>query len=273
MLKVEKLTIGYGSSKVINGIDLLINKGDLTTIIGVNGCGKSTFLKSLSRNLRPYDGVIYLDGKSIFRQNTREVAKKLAVLPQAPMIPEDFTVHDLVSYGRQPYIGLTGRMKKKDYEIINWAISATRIGSLQHRLVSTLSGGERQRAWLALALAQQPEILLLDEPTTFLDIACQYEVLELIRSLNVKLGITVVMVLHDINQAARYSRRIVALKDGGVYKTGRPEEIVTEEVMQEVFNVKVRVLQDIDNDCPYFIPAANNCEYTAAPGSYRNDQR
>ncbi|NSW91378.1 MAG: ABC transporter ATP-binding protein [Firmicutes bacterium] len=269
MLKAETLFIGYGNNLIIEGLGLEIKKGDMVTIIGINGSGKSTLLKTLSRNLRPLKGVVYLDGKCIFKQDTRAVARKLAMLPQSPRIPEDFTVRDLVSYGRQPYLGLTGRFKPKDFEIIDWAISATHIDCLQHRLVSTLSGGERQRAWLALALAQQPEVLLLDEPTTFLDIGCQFEVLELIKSLNAQLGITIVMVLHDINQAARYSRSIIALKDGRVYKTGRPEEIVTEKVLEEVFNVKVKVFSDPDNHCPYFIPVSGSHECASGLAAYK----
>lgn len=269
MLKAEGLTIGYGNSYVINHIGLTIKKGDFITIIGVNGCGKSTLLKSLSRNLRPADGVVYLEGKSIFKQDTKAVARKLAVLPQAPKVPEDFTVRDLVSYGRQPYLGISGRLKKEDYEIVEWAISATRVHYLQHRFVSTLSGGERQRAWLALALAQQPEILLLDEPTTFLDIGCQFEVLELVKGLNARLGITIVMVLHDINQAARYSKKIAALKDGKIHKMGSPDEIVTEKLLEEVFNVRVRVYKDIDNHCPYYIPLGGNFECNTELDAYR----
>jgi iron complex transport system ATP-binding protein len=271
MLKVENLSIGYGGTKVIDDMELFIKKGDLITIIGVNGSGKSTLLKSLSRSLKPLNGVIYLDGKSIFKQDIKSVARKLSVLPQAPRVPEDFTVRDLVSYGRQPYLGLTGRMKKEDFEVIDWSIAVTHIDYLQHRLLSTLSGGERQRTWLALALAQQPEVLLLDEPTTFLDISCQFEVLELIGALNAKLGITIVMVLHDINHAARYSKRILALKDGKVYRMGSPDEIVTGKVLKDVFNIRVRVFKDHDNNCPYFIPLGGSCEFTAELDSYRKD--
>ncbi|KPU43385.1 putative siderophore transport system ATP-binding protein YusV [Oxobacter pfennigii] len=269
MLKAVNLSIGYGNNKVINNFDLTIDKGDLITIIGVNGCGKSTLLKSLSRSLKPLKGVVYLDGQSIFRLDTKKVARRLSILPQAPKVPEDFTVRDLVSYGRQPYLGLTGKLKRQDHEVIDWAISATRIDYLQHRPVNTLSGGERQRAWLALALAQQPEVLLLDEPTTFLDVSCQFEVLELVKALNSILGITIVMVLHDINQAARYSKHMVVLKDGNVYRSGTPEEIVTEKVLEEVFNIKVRVFSDPDNNCPYFIPVRGNSECAAALDLYK----
>ena len=260
MLKAEDLSTGYGDNLVIKELLLEIKEGDMVTIIGGNGSGKSTLLKSFSRNLRPLGGSIYLDGKSIFKQDTKTIARKLAILPQSPRVPGDFTVRDLVSYGRQPYLGWTGHMGQKDYEVIDWAVSAARIDYLQHRLVSNLSGGERQRAWLALALAQQPRILLLDEPTTFLDIGCQFEVLELVKSLNGRLGITIVMVLHDINQAARYSKIIVVLKNGKIYMKGKPEEIVTEKVLEDVFEVKVRVFKDTDNNCPYFIPVGGRCD-------------
>ncbi len=269
MLRAEGLSLGYGENMVIRELGLEIKKGDFVSIIGVNGSGKSTLLKSFSRNIKPQKGVVYLDGKSIFKQNTKAVSKKLAILPQSPKVPDDFTVRDLVNYGRQPYIGFTGRMKPKDYEMIDWAISATCIDTLQHRLVSTLSGGERQRAWLALALAQQPEILLLDEPTSFLDIGCQLDVLELVRTLNTKLGITIVMVIHDINQAARYSKKMIALKNGKIYKMGRPEEIVTEKIMEEVFSVKVKVLCDHENNCPYFMPVGGCFDYVANLDVYK----
>jgi iron complex transport system ATP-binding protein len=254
MLTAENLSLGYGDNLIIQELGLKVEKGELVTIIGVNGSGKSTLLKTLSRSLRPLEGVVYLDGKSIFKQDTRAVAKKLAMLSQSPKVPDDYTVRDLVSYGRYPYLTWNGRMTPQDLEVIDWAITAARIEHLQHRLAYTLSGGERQRAWIALALAQQPEVLLLDEPTTFLDIGCQFEILELVKRLNTEMGITVVMVLHDLNQAARYSKMMVVIKNGRVFKSGRPEEIITEKVLEEVFNVRARVFKDHDNNCPYFIP-------------------
>ncbi|MBA1334341.1 MAG: hypothetical protein HPY66_2190 [Firmicutes bacterium] len=271
MLKADNLTLGYGDNFILRDLELTVERGDLVAIIGVNGSGKSTLLKALSRSMRPCRGVVYLDGRSIFRQDTRSVARKLAILPQAPKVPEDFTVRDLVSYGRQPHLAWNSRMKPKDFEMVDWAMAATRIDYLQHRLVSTLSGGERQKAWLALALAQQPQILLLDEPTTFLDIGCQFEVLELVKNLNRELGITVVMVLHDINQAARYSKTMVVLKDGSVYKSGTPREVITEEVIAEVFHVRVKVLEDPDNHCPYFIPLSGSVNCPLEVGSYGKD--
>jgi iron complex transport system ATP-binding protein len=173
VIKCKNLSFGYTDSLVLDDISLEIKKGDLMTIIGVNGSGKSTLLKTMSRILKPFKGTVYLDGKSIFTLDTRTIARKLAMLPQSPKIPDDFTVYNLVSFGRHPYLGWNGRMGIEDIKVIDWAIKATHIESLQHRLVSTLSGGERQRAWLAFALAQNPKVLLLDEPTTFLDIGCQ----------------------------------------------------------------------------------------------------
>lgn len=258
MLKAEKLTLGYDGNRIVEDVTLEVKKGDLITIVGVNGCGKSTLLKALSRSLKPEKGIVYLDGESIFKKDTKAIARKMAILPQGPKIPEDFTVKDLVSYGRHPYLGWRNQMKQKDFEMIHWAIKAAHIEHLEHRLVSTLSGGERQRAWLALALAQQPQILLLDEPTTFLDIGCQFEVLELVRNLNEQMGITVLMVLHDLNQAARYSKKMVVLKSGKIFKVGKPDEIVTQPILQEVFNVKAKVFIDEDNHCPYFIPMEGN---------------
>ena len=169
-------------------------------------------------------------------------------------MPDDFTTRDLVGYGRYPHLNWTGRLTKKDHEVIDWAIRETKLEKLQHRHVSTMSGGERQRAWIAMALAQQPEILLLDEPTTFLDICHQFELLELVKKLNKEMGITIVMVLHDLNQAARYSEKIIVVKDGKKYREGKPRDIISKQVLEDVFNIEVNVLEDKDNNCPYFIP-------------------
>lgn len=254
MLKAESLAVAYEENLIVKDINLEIAKGDMVTIIGANGSGKSTILKAMSRSLKPCSGIVYLDGREIFRQDSKAVARKLAVLPQTPRVPDDFTVRDLVSYGRYPHLGWNARMKIEDFEVVDWAAKVTRIGHFQHRMVSTLSGGERQRAWIAMAIAQQPQVLLLDEPTTFLDIGCQFEVLELVKNLNEELGITVVMVLHDLNQAARYSKSILVLKDGEIYKKGSPHEVITEKILEDVFKIRVKVFEDADNNCPYFIP-------------------
>jgi iron complex transport system ATP-binding protein len=253
-IEARNLTIAYGKQPVINDVDLHVEQGEIVTVIGANGSGKSTLLKTLSRNLKPRCGNVYLDGELIFHMDNKRIAKKLAILPQLHSVPDDFTVRDLVSYGRFPHLGVTGRLQIEDFEAIDEAIELTRMEPLQHRLVSTLSGGERQRAWIALALAQKPEVLLLDEPTTFLDISHQFELLELIRRLNREMGLTFLMVLHDLNQASRYSDRLVVLKDGKVYKTGSPTEIINDTVLRDVFNIQVKVLEDPEYKSPYFIP-------------------
>lgn len=250
----DNLFVGYGKTNVIKGAGLEVKKGEIVTIIGANGSGKSTILKTLARSLKPGQGNVYLDGKSIFSLDTKDLAKKMAILPQIHSVPEDFTVRDLVSYGRFPHLGVTGRLHPEDFEAVDEALCMTKMEPLQHRLVATLSGGERQRAWIALALAQKPEVLLLDEPTTFLDISHQFELLELISRLNREMGLTILMVLHDLNQAARYSNRLIVLKDGKVYRSGTPKEIINSDVLSEVFNIQVKILHDPEYECPYFIP-------------------
>jgi iron complex transport system ATP-binding protein len=253
-LQAEKVFAGYGKAVVLRGVTLRLDRGDFVSILGANGSGKSTLLKILSRNLRPSSGVVRLDGRSIFATETRSVARRLAFVPQTPHAPGDFTVRDLVGYGRFPHLGWTGSLRAHDLEIVQWAAEATRVDHLQSRALDTLSGGERQKAFLAMALAQQPEILLLDEPTTFLDICHQFETLELIQMLNRQLGVVVVTVMHDVNQAARYAKRIFVLHGGRVLATGTPQEVVTEETLEKAFRIRGRVATDPDHGCPYFIP-------------------
>jgi iron complex transport system ATP-binding protein len=264
VLETKNITLSYNKTNIINNLSLNIQEGTITTLIGSNGCGKSTVLKAISRNMKPKDGNIYLDNKSIFLVDTKILAKKMAILPQSPKLPDDFTTRDLVSFGRYPHLNWTGKLSKEDIDIVDWAIKITKTAAFENRQVTTLSGGERQRAWIAMALAQRPKILLLDEPTTYLDISHQFEVLELIKHLNKEMGITIIMVLHDLNQAARYSDNIIVLKDGTIYKKGTPKEIITQEVLSEVFNINVKILHDEYNNCPYFIPMDSiNNEYTA----------
>lgn len=253
-LELCDLTLAYGEQPVVVDLSFGVTESEILTIIGANGSGKSTLMKAIARSLKPRAGTVLLDGKSIAREDTKAIARKLAILPQVHTAPPDFTVRDLVSYGRFPHLGLAGRLGVEDFVAVDQAIEMTKMGDLSHRNVNTLSGGERQRAWIAMALAQEPEVLLLDEPTTFLDISHQFDLLELVSSLNETQGITILMVLHDLNQAARYSHRLVVLKDQRVFRIGSPAEIIRHEVLSEVFNISVRILEDPEYGCPYFIP-------------------
>jgi iron complex transport system ATP-binding protein len=264
VLKVNNLCLSYEGIETVKNVSFEIKKESITSMIGPNGCGKSTIFKALSKSKRLDSGDIWLQSKSISKIDSKALARRMSILPQSPIAPDDFTTRDLIGYGRYPHLNWTGKLHKKDYEIIDWAITETKLEKLQHRKIITLSGGERQRAWIAMALAQQPDILLLDEPTTFLDICHQFELLELIKRLNQQMGLTIVMVLHDINQAARYSDKIIVIKDGQKYKEGKPYEIVTKSVLEDVFNIEVKVFEDNENGCPYFIPIKNkagNSEY------------
>jgi iron complex transport system ATP-binding protein len=254
ILQAKNIFISYDKKEVVKNINIDVKKGEIVTIIGPNGSGKSTILKALSRTLKPDKGQILLDGNSMKHMNTKAIAQKLAILPQVKRVPGDITVEALVGYGRYPHLGFGHRLQKQDYEIIDWALEKTGLGELRLRFVETLSGGERQRAWIAMALAQKPEILLLDEPTTFLDISYQLETLELIKELNQTLGLTFVMVLHDLNQAVRYSHKIYALNKGQVHCCKESGNILTKEFLKKVFRIEGDILEDETNKCSYFIP-------------------
>jgi iron complex transport system ATP-binding protein len=255
MLTAEKLELGYGKlPAVIHDASLHLGEGELMVLIGPNGSGKSTILRALAAALRPRAGTVYLDGKSIHRLSPKALAQQMAFLPQSPLVPDDFTVRDLVGYGRNPHLKWNGCMSPRDWAIVDEAIERTRLAAFQHRRISSLSGGERQRAWLALALAQKPKILLLDEPTTFLDICYQFELLELVKELNQTLAISTVMVLHDLNQASRYAHTIHAVHQGRIVATGPPEQVITSELLAEIFKIRVRILTDTFHRCPYLIP-------------------
>jgi len=253
ILNATNLSLGYGGPDIVKNINIEVNKSEIVTIIGPNGSGKSTIIKALSRFLKPREGQVFFENENIYKLNTRIVAQKMAVLPQVKNVPTDFTVEALVSFGRFPHLNFGKRLKKEDYDIIDWAIERTGLKDFRYRYLNMLSGGERQRAWIAMCLAQKPEILILDEPTTFLDISYQLDVLDLVQELNETLGLTIVMVLHDINHAARYSHKIYAIKEGKVHSQGRPQEIVNKEFLKEVFCIDADVFQDIKNSCPYFI--------------------
>lgn len=254
ILQARDISISYNRKEILKGVSIDVRHGEIVAIVGPNGSGKSTILKVLSRTLKPQRGTVLLDNRNINEMNTKNVARRLAVLPQIKKVPADFTVETLVGYGRYPHLGFGNKMNKKDFEIINWAIEKTGLTLLRNRFVKTLSGGERQRAWIAMALAQKSDILLLDEPTTFLDLSYQLETLELLKELNEKLGLTIVMVLHDLNQAVRYSDRVYALKEGRIYGCSDSNALLNKEFLKDVFRVEGDIVTDETNNCSYFIP-------------------
>lgn len=253
-LQALELSAGYGRHLVIEDLDLRVPTGEVTAIVGANACGKSTLLKAMSRLIAPRAGRVLLDGQAIHRLPTRELARKLGVLPQSPVTPEGITVADLVSRGRHPHHGLFGRWTSADDEAVAYALEATQTLALADRPVDELSGGQRQRVWIAMALAQETEILLLDEPTTFLDINHQVEVLDLLTDLNRARGTTIVMVLHDLNLAARYADHLVAMLGGRPHLTGRPETVLNEDMVREVFGIESRIMTDPTSQRPMMLP-------------------
>mgnify|MGYP001770233895 FL=1 len=236
-LYTDRLHIGYGDRLIVKNMTVEIPDKKITAIIGSNGCGKSTLLKAITRIIPHQSGRIILDGESIAKKDTKELAKKMAILPQTPDCPPGLTAGELVSYGRYPYQKGLGRLTKKDLEVIHWALEVTGTAGFKYEPVDALSGGQRQRVWIAMALAQETEMIFLDEPTTYLDMAHQLEVLELLQDLNKEQGRTIVMVLHDINQAARFADYIIALKDGQIVKAGTSEEVIAPDVLREVFQI------------------------------------
>lgn len=253
-LRTEGLKLGYDGSVVIDGLSLSIPAGKVTSIVGPNGCGKSTLLRSLARMMKPFGGAVYLDGADIFGLSTREVAKKLGILPQDPTAPEGLTVRELAAQGRYPHQSWLRQWSKEDERAVEGALDTTGVREFADRPLDTLSGGQRQRAWITMALAQETETLLLDEPTTFLDMAHQLEVLQLLERLNREEGRTVLMVLHDLNNASRYSHNIVALSKGRVFAAGEPREVVTPKLLREVFSVEADVVPDSRTGVPLCIP-------------------
>lgn len=243
-LHTDDLSISYGERLIVKKLSVDIPDHKITTIIGSNGCGKSTLLKAITRIIPHHSGSVLLDGKNILKENTKSLAKKMAILPQSPESAGGLTVGELVSYGRFPYQNGFGRLTKKDYEVIDWALEVTGTMEFKYRAVDALSGGQRQRVWIAMALAQETEIIFLDEPTTYLDMAHQLEVLELLQKLNREQKRTIVMVLHDLNHAARFADYIIALKDGEIVKAGGCEKVIVPDVLRQVFQIDAVIGHD-----------------------------
>lgn len=253
-LEANHLVAGYDNRIIINGINIRIPNNKISVIIGANACGKSTLLKSLARLIKPRSGSILLDGNRLTDIAPKQLARVLGLLPQSPVAPEGITVADLVARGRFPYQSFFKGLGKNDYQAVEEALAIMGITDLANRCVDELSGGQRQRVWIAMALAQQTEILLLDEPTTFLDIAYQVEILDLLTDLNKKRGTTIVMVLHDINLSARYADHIFALHKGKLVAEGPPSDIITEALIKQVFDLDSSVICDPVSGTPFIVP-------------------
>ncbi|RLL69624.1 ABC transporter ATP-binding protein [Streptomyces sp. Z26] len=253
-LAAEGLSLGYGDRVVIDSLDLAVPPGLITAIVGANACGKSTLLRSMSRLLAPRSGRVLLDGEEVHRIPARQLARTLGLLPQSPVAPEGIVVSDLVGRGRHPHQGMFSRWKAEDDAAVAAALEATGTTALADRPVDELSGGQRQRVWIAMALAQHTDVLLLDEPTTFLDASHQVEVLDLLTDLNATRGTTVVMVLHDLNLAARYADHVLALTDGRLHASGTPDEVLTEETVRAVFGLDSRIIEDPVSGRPLMLP-------------------
>lgn len=253
-LFAERLHIAYGEKVIVEQLNLSIPAGKVTALVGANGSGKSTILKTMARIMKPQKGGVFLDGKSIHQMQTKEVAKQLAILPQNPVAPEGLTVSELVSFGRFPHQKGFGSLSKEDKEMVAWALQVTGMTEFSDRPIDQMSGGQRQRAWIAMALAQGTDILFLDEPTTFLDMAHQLEVLKLLERLNKEEGRTIIMVVHDLNHATRYAHHVVAIKHGNVLYEGSPTEVVHKEMLREVFGIEADVIPDPRTGSPLCLP-------------------
>jgi len=261
-LAAHEVTLAYDGRVVVSDLSLHVPDGEVTVIVGPNACGKSTLLRALSRLLQPRRGSVVLDGAAIHRLPTKEVARRLGLLPQSPIAPEGIVVGDLVARGRTPHQTIFQQWSVADADAVRVALAATGTGDLVDRPMDELSGGQRQRVWIAMALAQQTDLLLLDEPTTFLDIAHQIEVLDLLAALNRDAGRTVVVVLHDLNLACRYAHHVVAMRDGRVVAAGTPDEVVTAATMRDVFGLDCVVIADPISGTPLVVPRSSAANRT-----------
>lgn len=253
-LWIENLTLGYEDKKIVNNVSLSIPKGKITILIGANGCGKSTLLKGMSRLLTPMAGEVRLENTSIHQYKPKVLAQKLAILPQGPIAPEGITVRELCYFGRNPYKTLLSSRTKEDEERVNWAIEVTGLQAFADRTLEALSGGQRQRAWIAMVLTQDTDVLLLDEPTTYLDLAYQIEILNLLKELNEKTKKTIVMVIHELNQAARYAHHLICMRKGHIHSQGAVSEVFTAQMIEEVFGMKSIIIPDPITGKPMCIP-------------------
>ncbi|GJL43050.1 TPA: iron-enterobactin ABC transporter ATP-binding protein [Enterobacter chengduensis] len=253
-LRGENLTLGYGKKIIARDLSVTVPDGHFTAIIGPNGCGKSTLLRTLSRLMTPVEGSVFLDGEQIQRFASKEVARRIGLLAQNATTPGDITVQELVARGRYPHQPLFTRWRKEDDEAVNRAMQATGITDLALQSVDTLSGGQRQRAWIAMVLAQETSIMLLDEPTTWLDISHQIDLLELLSELNRTQGYTLAAVLHDLNQACRYATHLIALRDGEIVAQGAPKEIVTPDLIARIYGMRCMIIDDPVAGTPLVVP-------------------
>ncbi|WP_425865042.1 ABC transporter ATP-binding protein [Arthrobacter sp. TWP1-1] len=253
-LSASELSLGYGDRSIIEGLDVELPAGKVTIIVGANACGKSTLLRGLARLLKPSSGVVHLNGTDIHKLPTRELARELGILPQTPMAPDGISVADLVGRGRSPHQGWFRQWTPADDDAVAAALNVTGTSELAGRSIDELSGGQRQRVWIAMALAQETDVLLLDEPTTYLDLAHQVEVLDVVSELNARRGITVAIVLHDLNLAARYADHLIAMKSGSIVAQGAPGEVLTAELVQHVFGLESVVVPDPVVGTPMVVP-------------------
>lgn len=257
VLLTDDLSFRHSGQFALQGLNLSVEEGEIISLLGPNGSGKSTLLKLMARLLEPHQGSVILDGKELSSMNTVDVARKLSMLPQMNDHQLDLTVRELVEFGRHPHKPWFQRLDHEDHRIVDWTLEVTGLMSYEHRFLQSLSGGERQRAWIAMSLAQKPQVLLLDEPTTYLDIAHQLEVMELIQQLNQEYRMTVIMVLHDINQASQYSDRLVVMKKGTIEYDGPPECVLCQAMFQHIFDIEVEIYKE--GEKPFFTPKRSRC--------------